>query len=100
MNCRHCEKHLVHTFRPWFAHKHHLSGISPNRRTLSIKVKVCDECWLVQTEDYTQPDELFIRVMPTSPVHTSWLAMPKIMPRKMTSLCSKYQKPSHRGGIK
>ena len=64
MNCRHCKKILQHTFLDL--------GFTPasnaylNRKDLSkpevyypLKVCVCDNCWLVQTEDYNDADALF-----------------------------------------
>ncbi len=64
MKCRHCAAHLEHTFLD-------LGFAPPSNAYLSredlakpekyypLKVKVCDQCWLVQTEDYAQADELF-----------------------------------------
>lgn len=64
MNCRHCATSLHHTFLD-------LGFAPPSNAYLSIddlnkpeiyyplKVKVCTQCWLVQTEDYAQADELF-----------------------------------------
>ena len=64
MNCRHCKKILQHTFLDL--------GFAPpsnaylNKKDLSkpeiyypLKVSVCDNCWLVQTEDYNAADALF-----------------------------------------
>ncbi len=40
-----------------------------------LKVKVCDQCWLVQTEDYAQADELFSpEYAYFSSTSSSWLA--------------------------
>lgn len=64
MKCRHCGTTLEHTFL-------NLGFAPPSNAYLSaadlskpeiyypLKLKVCDECWLVQTEDYAQADELF-----------------------------------------
>lgn len=64
MNCRHCAAPLNHTFLD-------LGFAPPSNSYLScedlgkpekyypLKIKVCDQCWLVQTEDYAQPAELF-----------------------------------------
>lgn len=64
MNCRHCAAPLVHTFLDL--------GFAPPsnayvtdewlRRpevTYPLRVRVCDRCWLVQTEDYADAGELF-----------------------------------------
>ena len=64
MKCRHCANQLEHTFLDL--------GFAPpsnaylNAEELSdpevhypLLVKVCDQCWLVQTEDYARREELF-----------------------------------------
>ena len=64
MNCRNCTKPLEHTFLD-------LGYAPPSNAYLSfkdlngpevyypLKIKVCDNCWLVQTEDYAEADALF-----------------------------------------
>lgn len=64
MNCRNCGKPLEHTFLD-------LGYAPPSNAYLSaedlngpetyypLKIKVCDNCWLVQTEDYAEADALF-----------------------------------------
>lgn len=64
MNCRHCNKPLQHIFLD-------LGFAPPSNAYLTtkeltapelyfpLKLFVCDQCWLVQTEDYTQADDLF-----------------------------------------
>jgi 2-polyprenyl-3-methyl-5-hydroxy-6-metoxy-1,4-benzoquinol methylase len=64
MNCRHCKKLLSYTFAD-------LGFAPPSNAYLSeddltrpeiyypLKIKVCDQCWLVQTEDYADADSLF-----------------------------------------
>lgn len=64
MKCRHCKKSLKHNFLD-------LGYAPPSNAYLSkkdlnssetyypLKVKVCDRCWLVQTEDYTNAEMLF-----------------------------------------
>ncbi len=64
MNCRHCGTPLTHTFLDLGAappSNAYLSADDLSRPELHypLKVKVCDCCWLVQTEDYAQADELF-----------------------------------------
>lgn len=64
MNCRHCGTPLTHTFLDLGSappSNAYLSADDLNRPELHypLKVKVCDHCWLVQTEDYAQADELF-----------------------------------------
>lgn len=64
MNCRHCRKPLEHVFID-------LGYAPPSNAYLSeeelshpevffpLKTKVCNECWLVQTEDFTDAETLF-----------------------------------------
>lgn len=64
MNCRHCHAPLEHLFLD-------LGFAPPSNAYLSaadlkapesyfpLKLFVCEHCWLVQTEDYSQADELF-----------------------------------------
>ena len=64
MNCRHCGSHLEHTFLdlgfapPSNAYLNQADLTKPEKY-YPLKVKVCSHCWLVQTEDYAQADELF-----------------------------------------
>lgn len=64
MNCRHCGSILTNTFVDL--------GFAPPSNAYLLKedlclpekyyplsTKICDQCWLVQTEDYAQADELF-----------------------------------------
>lgn len=64
MKCRHCGTPLEHTFLDLgFAplSNAYLTAVDLHRpeKYYPLKVKVCDQCWLVQTEDYAQADELF-----------------------------------------
>ncbi|OUR60342.1 SAM-dependent methyltransferase [Colwellia sp. 39_35_sub15_T18] len=64
MTCRYCGTPLNHTFVD-------LGFAPPSNAYLTVeqlnqpefyfplKVKVCDQCWLVQTEDYAQAEQLF-----------------------------------------
>jgi SAM-dependent methyltransferase len=64
MNCRHCAAPLQHTFldlgfaRPSNAYLS-VEDLAKPEKYYPLKVKVCTHCWLVQTEDYAQADELF-----------------------------------------
>jgi hypothetical protein len=64
LNCRHCGSHLEHTFLdlgfapPSNAYLNQADLTKPEKY-YPLKVKVCSNCWLVQTEDYAQADELF-----------------------------------------
>ena len=64
MKCRHCSKELSHTFID-------LGSSPPSNSYLSadqlkspevwfpLKVLICDNCWLVQTEDFIGTEQLF-----------------------------------------
>ncbi|MDP1740198.1 class I SAM-dependent methyltransferase [Polaromonas sp.] len=80
MNCRHCNTPLKHVFLD-------LGFAPPSNAYLSaadlqapeqyfpLKLFVCDQCWLVQTEDYSRSDELFTKDYAYfSSVSTTWLA--------------------------
>lgn len=80
MNCRHCGTLLKHTFLD-------LGFAPPSNAYLSegdlkkpekyypLKVMVCEACWLVQTEDYAQAEELFSSDYAYfSSTSASWLA--------------------------
>jgi len=64
MKCRHCANELSHEFidlgssPPSNAYLTEASIKQPER-WYPLRVLVCSECWLVQTEDYTGADELF-----------------------------------------
>jgi SAM-dependent methyltransferase len=64
MKCRHCGNVLKHTFLdlgfapPSNAYLTEADLVHPEKY-FPLKLKVCDWCWLVQTEDYAQADELF-----------------------------------------
>lgn len=80
MNCRHCGAALTHTFLdlghapPSNAYLN-ASALSQREIYLPLKVMVCDHCWLVQTEDYTQADVLFSPDYAYfSSTSSSWLA--------------------------
>lgn len=64
MNCRHCAATVQFTFLdlgfapPSNAYRS-LEDLAKPEKYYPLKVKVCTHCWLVQTEDYAQADELF-----------------------------------------
>lgn len=79
MNCRHCKKNLEHVFLD-------LGTAPPSNDYLSaddlqkpenffpLKLFVCDNCWLVQTEDYAAAGDLFRHDYAYfSSVSSSWL---------------------------
>lgn len=64
MKCRHCGKPLTHTFLDLgFAPPSNAylgaQDLQKPERYFPLTIKVCDACWLVQTEDYAQSDDLF-----------------------------------------
>ncbi len=64
MKCRHCANELKHTFLDLgFAPPSNAyltrADLSKPERYYPLKLFVCESCWLVQTDDYTQADELF-----------------------------------------
>jgi hypothetical protein len=64
MNCRHCAKPLVHTaldlgFAPPSNAYLTAEDLNKPEKYYPLRLKVCDECWLVQTEDYADANELF-----------------------------------------
>ena len=64
MNCRHCGASLTHTFLdlgfapPSNAYLN-ADDLSRPEVYYPLKIKVCDQCWLVQTEDYAEAGDLF-----------------------------------------
>jgi SAM-dependent methyltransferase len=89
MNCRHCGTSLAQTFLD-------LGYAPPSNAYLTaedlsrpetyypLKVKVCDHCWLVQTEDYADADELFSADYAYfSSTSSSWLAHAENYSKKM-----------------
>ncbi|MEI6713254.1 MAG: class I SAM-dependent methyltransferase [Verrucomicrobiota bacterium] len=80
MNCRHCASPLTHTFLdlgfspPSNAYLT-TEDLSRPETYYPLKIKVCDQCWLVQTEDYAEADALFSPDYAYfSSTSTSWLA--------------------------
>jgi SAM-dependent methyltransferase len=80
VKCRHCSKPLEHTFLdlgfapPSNAYLSATDLVRPEKY-YPLKIKVCDQCWLVQTEDYAQADELFsAEYAYFSSTSTGWLA--------------------------
>lgn len=64
MNCRHCAAPLQHVFLDLGFAPPSNAYIKPEELNapevyLPLKLYVCDQCWLVQTEDYSRSDELF-----------------------------------------
>ena len=79
MNCRHCHKPLHHVFLD-------LKDAPPSNSYLTkeqlgqpearypLRLFVCDQCWLVQTEDFARAEDLFaMDYAYFSSTSTSWL---------------------------
>ena len=90
MNCRHCETPLTHTFVDLgFAPPSNAyltaAVLKKPEKFYPLKVKVCDHCWLVQTEDYAQADELFSADYAYfSSTSSSWVAHAKAYAEQIT----------------
>ncbi len=90
MNCRHCGTPLNHTFvdlgfaPPSNAYLAQADLTKPEMY-FPLKVKVCEHCWLVQTEDYARADELFSADYAYfSSTSSGWLAHAKRYTEQMT----------------
>ena len=90
MKCRHCAAPLEHTFLdlgfapPSNAYLTSEDLVKPEKY-YPLKIKVCNQCWLVQTEDYAQADELFSSEYAYfSSTSTGWLAHAARYAEKMT----------------
>lgn len=90
MKCRHCGAPLTNTFLDLgFAPPSNAyltqADLSKPEKYYPLKIKVCDQCWLVQTEDYAQADELFSSEYAYfSSTSSGWLAHAKRYAEKMT----------------
>ncbi|CAG1021297.1 methylation protein EvaC [Methylococcales bacterium] len=79
MNCRHCRTPLEHMFLDLgFAPPSNAyltkADLNTPEQYYPLKLYVCDHCWLVQTVDYAEADQLFSRDYAYfSSVSKSWL---------------------------
>jgi len=89
VNCRHCRSPLTHTFVDLgFAPPSNAyltaADLTRPEKYYPLKVKVCDRCWLVQTEDYTAAEELFgASYAYFSSTSSSWVMHAKCYAEKM-----------------
>lgn len=80
MNCRHCHTPLTRTFVDLGAAPPSNAYLKPEDLSgpetwYPLRVLVCEECWLVQTEDFAAADELFSpEYAYFSGVSSSWIA--------------------------
>jgi SAM-dependent methyltransferase len=89
VKCRHCASPLEHTFLdlgfapPSNAYLTNEDFTRPEKY-YPLRVKVCDQCWLVQTEDYARADELFSSEYAYfSSTSVGWLAHAALYAEKM-----------------
>lgn len=64
MKCRHCQKELTNLFIDLGTSPPSNSYVTAEKIQAAevyypLRVLICDECWLMQTEDYAQADEMF-----------------------------------------
>lgn len=92
MNCRFCGSELEHTFidlgyaPPANAYLTK-ADLSAPEHYYPLKTKVCGNCWLVQTEDYARPEELFKPDYAYfSSTSCSWLSHAQHYAQKIVSL--------------
>jgi hypothetical protein len=90
VKCRHCDSPLEHTFLDLgFAPPSNAyltdADLARPEKCYPLKIKACDQCWLVQTEDYTQAHELFSsNYAYFSSTSTGWLIHAASYAEKMT----------------
>lgn len=91
MKCRHCGTPLENTFLDLgFAPPSNAylteADLHQPEKYYPLKVMVCDQCWLVQTEDYAEADELFSPDYAYfSSTSSTWLAHAADYAEKMTA---------------
>ncbi len=64
MPCRHCAEPLEHVFldlglAPFSNAYLSAEDLKKPEPVFPLKLFVCEKCWLVQTQDFARPDELF-----------------------------------------
>ena len=91
MKCRYCSEPLTNSFLDLgFAPLSNAYLTEANlfkpEKYYPLKIKVCDQCWLVQTEDFAQVDQLFSSEYAYfSSTSSSWLTHAKQYVEKITS---------------
>lgn len=94
MKCRHCAQPLEHLFLDLgFAPPSNaylgVEDLNRPEKYFPLKVRVCNACWLVQTEDYAQADELFsAEYAYFSSTSSGWLAHAERYARDMSERLS------------
>jgi hypothetical protein len=98
MKCRHCGTPLSNTFLDLgFAPPSNAyltaDDLARTEKYFPLKIKVCCVCWLVQTEDYTQADDLFNDDYAYfSSTSSSWLLHAELYAKAMISQLDLTQK--------
>ena len=93
MNCRHCDKILKNifldlNFTPPSNAYLNKEDLSKPEKYYPLKVYVCDKCWLVQTIDYIDAEDLFTSEYAyVSSTSTSWLKHAKDFCNKIIKVC-------------
>lgn len=81
MNCRHCHTPLELVFVDLDESppsNSYLTDVDQPENSYPLRVLVCENCWLVQTEDFAEADEFFASTYAYfSSYSTSWLAHAK-----------------------
>ena len=81
MKCRHCETPLQHVFLDLGSmppSNDYLPSPDATEQSFPLRLFVCDNCWLVQTEDFSSAGELFRHDYAYfSSTSTTWLAHAK-----------------------
>ena len=91
MNCRHCNAPLEHLFldlgfAPLSNGYLRAEDLHQPERYYPLRLRVCDRCWLVQTEDYAKTEEIFSGDYAYfSSTSAGWLAHAKRFCDAMTS---------------
>lgn len=89
MKCRHCKKLLKNTFLdlgnlPFSNAYLNKDDLSRPEIYYPLKIKVCNKCWLVQTEDCTDANSIFTPDYAYfSSTSSSWLLHAKEYTKKM-----------------
>jgi SAM-dependent methyltransferase len=90
MKCRHCGAKLNHTlldlgFAPPSNAYLTVDDLEKPEEYFPLKIRVCEHCWLVQTEDYTHAEKLFSADYAYfSSMSSSWLAHAASYAEKVT----------------
>ncbi|MNF27530.1 hypothetical protein D3C84_81870 [compost metagenome] len=92
MNCRHCHTPLQHPFLdlghapPSNAYLS-VTDLSRPERYYPLRLRVCENCWLVQTEDYAEAGELFDAVYAYfSSTSSGWVEHARRYAERMTAM--------------